>query len=44
MTELKDRKNNAEDLNNRIADMMIIKKTRQRTSDKKLGKRSVGSV
>ena len=44
MSELKDRKNKAEDLNRRIADSMIIKKTRQRTNDKKNGKKSVGII
>ena len=44
MSELKDRKNKAEELNRRIADSMNSKKTRQRTNDKKQGKKSVGSI
>ncbi len=44
MSELKERKNKAEDLNRRIADCMNSKKTRQRTNDKKHGKKSVGNL
>jgi hypothetical protein len=40
MLEIVERKNNAEDLNNRIQDAIIVKKTRGRIGDsKKSGKK-----